>query len=138
MFEYTRPVYYYETDQMGIVHHSNYVRWLEEARTEFFKKANLAYVETERLGLFSPIIEISLKYKFPARYGEDFTVRMEIVKYTGVRFNVIYTIVNEDGVILLEGESSHCFTDKNHRPASLKRVIPERHEAMKALVRERE
>ncbi|MCL2391521.1 MAG: acyl-CoA thioesterase [Oscillospiraceae bacterium] len=134
MFEYTRPVYYYETDKMGIVHHSNYVRWLEEARTEYFNSVNLAYVETERLGLMSPITDIALKYKYPTRYGETFTVKMKLTKYSGVRFQVTYIVVNQDGNVLLEGESSHCFVDANLKPVSLARAIPERHELMKKLV----
>lgn len=134
MYEYTRMVYYYETDKMGVVHHSNYVRWLEEAREFYFIDANLAYTVTESLGLMSPITELSLKYKFPARYGDKFTVRLTMTKYTGVRFCMSYTIVNQDGTVLIEAESSHAFIDANHKPVSLSRAIPERHELMKGLL----
>jgi len=134
MYEYTRPVYYYETDKMGVVHHSNYARWLEEARTFFFNDMNLAYVETERLGVICPITDISMKYKHPARYGDDFTVQLRMTKYTGVRFRVVYTVVDQDGDLLLEGESGHAFVDEDMKPVSLARKIPERHVLMKALV----
>ena len=134
MYEYTRPVYYYETDKMGVVHHSNYARWLEEARTFFFNDMNLAYVETERLGVICPITDISMKYKHPARYGDDFTVQLRMTKYTGVRFRVAYTVVDQDGDLLLEGESGHAFVDEDMKPVSLARKIPERHVLMKALV----
>ena len=136
MYEYSRPVYYYETDKMGVVHHSNYVRWLEEARTFFFNENDLAYVVTESLGVMSPITDINLKYKYPAKYGDTYTVKMQMTKYTGVRFRVAYTVVNQDGNVLLEGESGHAFIDMNHRPVSLKRTIPERHELMKKLMGE--
>ena len=134
MYEYTRPVYYYETDKMGVVHHSNYVRWLEEARTFFFNDNELAYVETERLGLMSPITDINVKYKYPARYGESFTVRLKMTKYTGVRFRIAYTVVNENGDILLEGESGHAFINADHKPVSLARAIPHRHKLMEELM----
>ena len=134
MYEYTRPVFYYETDKMGVVHHSNYVRWLEEARNSFFNDKNLAYVETEALGIMSPITDINLKFKYPARYGDIFTVKLELTKYTGVRFKVGYIIVNQREEKLVEGESSHAFIDKNFKPVSLARTIPERHEIMKELV----
>jgi len=134
MYEYTRPVYYYETDKMGVVHHSNFVRWLEEARTFFFNDKDLAYVETEGMGVMSPITDISLKYKHPARYGDDFTVKLVMTKYTGVRFRVSYEIVNQDGSVLLEGESGHAFVDEKLKPVSLARTIPERHELMKKLM----
>jgi len=136
MYEYSRLVYYYETDKMGVVHHSNHVRWMEEARTFYFNDVNLAYVETERLGLMSPITDVKLKYKHPAHYGDRFTVRIKMTEYTGVRFRMAYTIVNQDGDVLLEAESGHAFIGANHRPVSLARAIPERHKLMQALLDE--
>jgi len=133
MYEYTRPVYYYETDKMGVVHHSNYIRWLEEARMFFFDDNNLAYVETEGFGVLCPITELDTKFKYPARYGDIFTVRLELTKYTGVRFSVNYIIINQNGDLLLEGNSCHAFIDKDFKPVSLARAIPERHELMKKL-----
>jgi len=134
MYEYTRMVFYYETDKMGVVHHSNYVRWLEEARTFFFDEKNLSYFETEGYGVMSPITDINLKYKLPARYGDSFTVRLQMTKYTGVRFKIAYSVVNQDGDILVEAESGHAFIDQKLKPISLARTIPERHELMKKLM----
>ena len=135
MYEYSRPVYFYETDKMGVVHHSNYLRWLEEARTFFFNDKELAYVETETYGVMSPITDISIKFKYPARYGDDFTVRLKMIKYTGVRFTMEYVVLNQDGNVLLEGTSSHAFIDNSFKPISLARAIPDRHEKMVELVK---
>ena len=134
MYEYTRAVYYYETDKMGVVHHSNYIRWLEEARTCFFDDENLSYVETERCGVLSPVTDISLKYMHPAHFGDRFIVRLRMIKYTGVRFRVSYVVVNQDDVVLLEGESGHAFIDAGLRPVSFSRTNPERHKSMKELL----
>ena len=134
MYEYTRPVFYYETDKMGVVHHSNYLRWLEEARTSYFNDKNLAYVETEAYGVLSPITKANLQFKYPARFGDDFTVKLKLIKYTGVRFEVEYIIVNQNGDVLVEGVTSHAFIDKDFKPVSLARAIPERHEKMKELL----
>ena len=134
MYEYTRDVFYYETDKMGVVHHSNYTRWLEEARTFFFNDNNLAYTETESYGVMSPVTDMSLKFKHPARFGDSFTVRLIMTKYTGVRFRMVYTVINQDGETLLEGESGHAFIGTNHKPVSLARIMPERHEQLKKLV----
>ena len=136
MYEYTRPVYYYETDKMGVVHHSNYVRWLEEARTFFFNDENLAYAVTESYGIMSPVTDMNLKFLHFARYGESFTVRLKMTKYTGVRFRMSYTVVNENGKVLLEAESGHAFVGENHKPVSLARAIPHRHLLMQALLAE--
>ena len=134
MYEYTRPVYYYETDKMGVVHHSNYLRWLEEARTFFFNDKNLAYVETEGYGVLCPITDAKMKFKYPARYGDSFTVKLKLTKYTGVRFDVGYTVVNQDGTTLLEAETIHAFINETFKPVSLSRAIPERHKLMKELL----
>ena len=136
MYEYTRPVYYYETDKMGVVHHSNYARWLEEARTFFFNDKDLAYIVTESYGVMSPLTDMNLKFKSFAKYGDVFTVRLKMTKYSGVRFRMEYSVVNQDGRILLEGESGHAFVGADHRPVSLSRAIPHRHELMKKLVEE--
>ena len=134
MYEYTRAVYYYETDKMGVVHHSNYLRWLEEARISYFSDNNLAYIETEGYGVLSPITEANIKFKYPARFGDNFTVKLKLLKYTGVRFIVEYIVVNQEGDVLLEGESRHAFINESFKPVSLAHAIPERHELMKKLV----
>ena len=135
MYEYSRAVYYYETDKMGVVHHSNYVRWLEEARNFYFNDVNLAYVETESYGVLSPITDISMKFKQAAKFGDSFTVRMEMTKYTGVRFRVVYTVVNQNDQVLIEAESGHAFVNADFKPVSLARAIPHRHEMMKELIK---
>ena len=134
MYEYTRPVYYYETDKMGVVHHSNYARWLEEARTFYFSDMDLAYVETEDQGVMCPVTDMSLKFKHPAKYGDSFTVCVKLTKYTGVRFRIEYIVVNQNGDTLAECESGHAFINEAHKPISLARAIPHRHELMKKLV----
>ena len=134
MYEYTRAVFYYETDKMGVVHHSNYIRWLEEARNSYFNDVNLAYVETESYGVMSPVTDFNMKFKHFAKFGDTFTVRLKMTKYTGVRFRMAYTIVNQTDDTLIEAESGHAFIGENLRPVSLARTIPQRHELMKALM----
>ena len=135
MYEYSRLVYYYETDKMGVVHHSNYLRWLEEARTMFFNDNDLSYEVTESYGIFSPVTDLSLKFKRPARFGDSFCVKMRMIKYTGVRFRVDYTVTNQNGDVLLEGESGHAFISaETHKPVSFSKALPQKHMQMNALV----
>ena len=134
MYEYTRPVYYYETDKMGVVHHSNYVRWLEEARNFYFDDVDLAYVETEQYGVMSPVTDMSMKFKRFAKFGDKFTVRLKMTKYTGVRFRMAYTVINQNFDVLLEAESGHAFVDINHKPVPLTKAIPHRHQMMKDII----
>ena len=136
MYEYSRPVYYYETDKMGVVHHSNYARWLEEARTFYFDDMDLAYIVTESYGVMCPLTDLSLKFKRFAKYGDIFTAKIKMTMYNGVRFRMEYTVVNQDGQVLLEAESGHAFVGADHKPVRLQRAIPHRHELMKKLVEE--
>ena len=77
---------------------------------------------------------MTLKFKHPARYGENFTVRLKMTKYTGVRFRMEYVVVNQNGDVLIEGESGHAFVNSDQKPVPLARVIPHRHELMKKLL----
>ena len=134
MFEYTRDVFYYETDKMGVVHHSNYIRWLEEARTKYFAQMGLPYEKTEEMGVLSPVIGLNVQFLHFARFGDTYTVRLRLIKYTGVRFTVKFTIVNQADVPLFEGESYHGFIGMDYRPLSLRRVMPQAHEKLQACV----
>lgn len=131
MYEYGRDVFYYETDKMGVVHHSNFVRWLEEARVAFFDDVGLPYTETEARGLFAPVISIGIRYKAFARFGDRFSVRLRMTRYTGVRFELEYEVYNGSGALLAEGQSAHAFVGEDFKPAPLSRAMREKHALMK-------
>ena len=59
---YQRPVQYYETDRMQIVHHSNYIRWMEEARIDFLRQIGWDYAKLESIGIISPVTAVNCKY----------------------------------------------------------------------------
>lgn len=71
---YERDVYYYETDKMGIVHHSNYIRIFEETRIDFLKKAGMPFENIEASGLMMPVLSVECRYKAPLRFGDRFAV----------------------------------------------------------------
>jgi acyl-CoA thioester hydrolase len=131
MFEYSREVFYYETDSMKVVHHSNYIRWFEEARSAYFAEIGMPYHITESLGVMAPVVSVNLRFKRPARFGERFTVRTRMTKYTGAKFIMEYTAINGEGELLCEGESVHGFLNSDYRVVSLAKALPELHEKMK-------
>ncbi len=132
---YRHVVHYYETDQMGIVHHSNYIRWLEEARSDYLEKVGYSYVRLERSGIVSPVVSVSCDYKVSCRFGDTVEVRLKLTEYTGVRFKVYYEIYNlSDNTLCAVANSQHCFTDRQGRPLPLKHHMPEMHEKLKSLV----
>ena len=67
-YTYFRRAQYHETDQMGIIHHSNYIKWMEEARIDFMKEMGFGYGEVEKRGIVSPVAEVSTTYKKPVFY----------------------------------------------------------------------
>ena len=91
MYTFERTAKYYETDQMGIVHHSNYIRWFEEARIDLMDQLGLPYRKMEESGVLIPVLGVSCTYKHPIRFDETIVLELEIQNYTGVRFEVVYT-----------------------------------------------
>jgi len=131
---YIRHVYYYETDQMSIVHHSNYIRWFEEARLDHLKQLGISYKELEARGIIIPVVDISCKYLSSARYDDTLTIRPVLTQYTGVRMCYHYEVrFQETGELAATGTSTHCFLDSNQKPVSLKRKDPALHALLSGL-----
>ncbi len=127
---YQRKINYYETDAMKVVHHSNYIRFLEEARIYFMDKMNLPYSKLEEEGIMIPVIGVQCTYKHPAKFEDLIEIKVKIKEYTGVKMVVAYEIINKSNndVLVLTGETKHCFTNQEMKPVSLKRIKPKMHE----------
>ena len=132
METYIHKVHYYETDKMGFVHHSNYIRWFEEARSVFFDKIGAPYTVTESMGIISPVLSVSCKYKKSCYYGEEILIYVTLEKVGNVKFFVSYKVMSKDGELRATGTSSHCFLNSEGQVISLKRVRPELFEVLKA------
>lgn len=129
---YQHKVQYYETDQMGMVHHSNYIRWFEEARVDYLEHIGLPYHVIEAGGILSPVLEMHCQYKTKTTFGETVIIHVGLKSYSGLRYTIGYEVVGEDGKIRCIGESGHCFVNTEGRPTSLKRAKPEWDEIFKA------
>lgn len=131
---YQHNAKYYETDQMGIIHHSNYIRWFEEARIDYMNQIGLTYKKMEEDGIISPVLEINCKYLRMMYFDDIATINVYIKEYTGVRFMIEYEIYNQDNILCTTGSSKHCFTDRNGRPISLKKFKPEYDQLFKQFI----
>ena len=128
---YERNVYYYETDRMGIVHHSNYIRWFEEARDDFMLQIGCSCAELEEEGIMIPVLSVSSTYKKAFTYGDTFSVTIIPKAFNGIKLLMEYEVRNkENGEIYNVGQSSHCFVDTNMRPILLKKQNPKLHELL--------
>ena len=130
---YRHKTQYYETDQMGIIHHSNYIRWFEEARTDFLEKLGMGYDKMEAEGIISPVLSVSCEYRTMTHFGETVAVAVALTKYKGVRLELEYTVTNADsGEVRAVGTSEHCFLDREGNILFLKRSSPEYHKMLEA------
>lgn len=123
---YRHIVQYYETDTMKIVHHSNYVRWMEEARVDMLEQMGIGYDVMEKAGILSPVLSVKCEYKSMTRFPDTVEISVRLVRYTGVKFELSYRICDvKTGELRTLCESSHCFIDESGKPISLRRKFPE-------------
>ena len=130
-FTYERQVHYYETDRMGIVHHSNYIRWMEEARIAALSYRGLPYDRMEQEGILVPVLTASCNYRLPFRFGDTFVVRLRPKAFNGIKLTITYEIVHkETGALHANGETSHCFTDSEIKLINLKKLFADVYEGL--------
>ena len=135
MKNYIHRVNYHETDKMGITHHSNYIRWMEEARIDFFDQIGRPYKQLEKEGIISPVIHVECDYKVPTTFDDQIEIKLEVEEFKGVKLIIKYTMTNIDTKeIVLTGKTKHCFVDKNNKPIILKKSFPDLDEKIKEFV----
>lgn len=134
---YVRRTQYYETDKMGIIHHSNYIRWFEEARLDFMEKMGLPYDKVEEMGIIIPVLSASCQYKTMVRYNDVVDIHTEITRFSGVKMTVAYRVTDHDsGELRCTGETSHGFLNGDYKPIRMKRDYPELYEMLMSHVAE--
>lgn len=123
MNKYIHKVQYYETDRMGLVHHSNYIRWMEEARMHFLDSIEMGFDELEKMGITSPILEVNCKYRSGCTFGDSIEIETIIEKYNGVKMKIAYVMKNvKTKDLVATGETTLCFINiKTKKPIILKR-----------------
>lgn len=131
---FKRRINYYETDKMQVVHHSNYIRYLEECRMDLMRQMHLDYEKMEDCGIMIPVLRVECNYRVSVRFGECICIVPKIERFHGVKFDISYRIYSEDlTVVHNEAASSHCFVDFDFKPVRLKRDFPEIYEKMQKL-----
>ena len=123
---YEHHAKYYETDQMGIIHHSNYIKWMEEARLDLMDQIGLNYKQMDEMEIISPVLSISVEYHSMVHFDDTVVIQTKLVKYTGIKMEVEYIMTDkETGELRTTAYSSHCFLNRSGKPISLKRSYPE-------------
>lgn len=123
---FERKINYYETDRMGVVHHSNYIRFLEEARCFWLEQVDMPFSLLEENGITIPVLGVNVTYKYHVTFDDTILIHVFVKEYSGVRMTVGYNVEDKKtGKTVLLGETKHCFTDKNLKPINLKKYAPE-------------
>ena len=122
---YERTVFYYETDRMDCVHHSNYIRWFEEARIHLMEECGFSYEGLEASGIVSPVLSAQADYRVMTRFGETVRIGVKVESYTGTRIAFSYEVREKTtGSLRCTGSTSHCFLNAQGRPVSLRKANP--------------
>ncbi len=116
---------YSETDQMGIIHHSNYAVWFEAGRTDFLKTAGISNTKIEEKGILLPLYEMNCQFKSPAMYEDEILVITSLKSLSRVRMSFVYQVLNAENKLLATGETMHAWTDKALKPVNAEKTIPE-------------
>ncbi|MEG0962887.1 MAG: acyl-CoA thioesterase [Lachnospiraceae bacterium] len=126
---YTHKVQYYETDAMGVVHHSNYIRWFEETRLDYMEQIQLPYQRVEERGILIPVLSASCEYRQAVKFPDTVIIETEITAFNGLKFTTIYRVFDKTHKILhASGTTQHCFLDQSFHPLRLKKQAPDIYE----------
>ena len=111
---YEHHAKYYETDQMGIIHHSNYIKWMEEARMNLMEQIGLSYKQMEEMEIISPVLSVSCEYHSMVHFDDTVVIETKITKYNGIKMDVEYRMTDkETGELRTTAKSSHCFLNRS-------------------------
>ncbi len=129
MHTYQHEVRYYECDRMGVTHHSNYVRFMEEARVDYLDHLGFGFDKIEAKGLFSPVVSIQCNYKSPTTFKDLVVVEVFVSHLSEMKFGFSYTM-RVGAKTVCTAQSTHCFIE-NGRPVALSKRLPELYQAIK-------
>lgn len=135
MIEYVHKVQYYETDRMGVTHHSNYIRWMEEARVHFLDAIGWNYARLEEAGVSSPVVGVQCNFKNTTTFDDNVVIEVRVVELSSVKLTVSYEMrLQKTGVLVCTGLSSHCFLDTKGKILRLQRALPGFYDALQAQI----
>ncbi len=129
---YLHKVNYYETDKMGITHHSNYIRYMEEARVDFLDQLGWSFIKLEEEGMASPVMSVEGVYKKSTTFPQTIEIMVGIEKLSAAKLTFSYEFKCEGDVVFL-GKSTHCFLDTRGVPVLIEKRYPEFYADLKGI-----
>lgn len=123
MKQYTHEVKYYECDGMRITHHSNYIRFMEEARIDWMDQLGYGFERVEAEGVVSPIMDLSIDYRRPTKFKDQIDILVKIKDMSALKMSFEY-VMKVGGQVVCTAKSKHCFLEKG-RPVMIEKRFPE-------------
>src|SRR6516225_3747379 len=119
MFQFTHRVTYAECTVGNHTYYARYLDVLEATRGEFFRQLGKTFLEWQELGVIFPVVECHLVYRAPARYDDTLRIELRVMLAKGARLNFSYRVLNQSGLVLMDGETLHFCADLNEKPKRL-------------------
>jgi acyl-CoA thioester hydrolase len=126
MFAYTHRVTYAECTIGNHIYHSRYLELLEAARGEFLRSFGTTVLHWQNHDAIFPIVEVHLRYKYPARYDDLLTIEVRPTLVDKIRVNFGHRILNQNARLILEGETFHVCTGLDEKPRRLPQELTEK------------
>ena len=123
MKPYIRKVQYFETDMMGVVHHANYIHWMEEARIDFMDQLGYPYWRMEEEGVMSPVRALSCQYRKPCAFGDEIAIAVSVASFNSVVLTIRYDM-RKGADVVCEARSEHVFVRKGGGIVRMRRDMP--------------
>ena len=122
MNAYQHVVKYYECDRMGITHHSNYIRFMEESRIDMLDRIGYGFEKMEAEGVVSPVTEVHCNYKKTTTFQDEIAVEVFVEDISALKLRIGYVMTCR-GEVVFTGSSVHCFIE-NGRPVAFGNRFP--------------
>ena len=120
---FCHEVKYYECDRMGVTHHSNYIRFMEEARVDWMDQVGYGFDRMEADGVVSPVVSVECRYIHPTTFKDIIEISVSVEKITPLKISFSYNM-KANGLSVCEATSTHCFLE-NGKPVILEKRFPE-------------
>ena len=132
---YSRRINYYETDMMSIVHHSNYIRFFEEARCDFMEQIGCNVKKLEDKGVSIAVVDAYAKYIIPLKFDDKVYITTKLTKMSAAKMEFEYEIRFADSDILATvGKTSHCCVNRSNKPMPIKKADANLYETLQNLI----
>lgn len=118
-----KRIYYHDTDCGGVVYYANYLKFLEEARTEFLEKRGVLIKELLKENIIFVVVRQEIEYKFPAFYADILSIDTRLAKLYPVRMEFDYEIKNESGKIICLAKTILACVDSDFKPIAIPGIV---------------